>query len=190
MIRRIGLGELLEASRSRPVELARIDDDAADAGAVAAQKLGGRVDHDVRAPLDGPHQGRRRRGVVDHQRQAILVRDGGERLDVDNVELGIAERLGVDGAGLVVDGGAQAVEIVGIDEADSDAEARQRVVEEVVGAAIERSGGDDLIAGRGQGGDGERLRRLAGGGRQAAAPPSSAATRFSKTSVVGFMMRV
>ena len=167
MIGRIGLGELLESSRGCPVKLARVDDDAADAGAMAAQKLGGGVDHDVRAPLDGAHQGRRWRGVIDHQRQSIFVRDGGEAFDVDDVELRVADALGVDGAGLVVDRGAQAVEIVSIDEADGDAEARQGVVEEVIGAAVERSGGDDFFAGRGEGGDGERFRRLAGGRGQA-----------------------
>jgi RNA-splicing ligase RtcB len=36
-------------------------------------------------------------------------------------------------------------------------------VEEVVGAAVERGGGDDLVAGAGQGEDGERLGGLAGG---------------------------
>ena len=57
-----------------------------------------------------------------------------------------------------------AVEVVGVDEADLDAEARQGVVEEVVGAAVERGGGDDLVAGRGEGGDGEGFGGLAGGG--------------------------
>ena len=97
----------------------------------------------------------------------VLVGDGGELLDVDDVELGIAEGLGVDGAGLVVDGGAQAVEVVGIDEAHRDAEPRQRVVEEVVGAAVERGGGDDLVAGGGEGDDGEGFGGLAGGGGEA-----------------------
>ena len=96
--------------------------------------------------------------------QLVLVGDGGELLDVGDVELGIAEGLGVDGAGFVVDGGAQAVEVVGVDKLDLDAQARQRVVEEIVGAAVERSGGDDLVAGSGKGDDGERLRRLARGG--------------------------
>ena len=58
-------------------------------GAVAAEKLGGRVDHDVRAPLDGPHQRRRSRGVVDHQRQLVLMGNGGEPLDVHHVQLGL-----------------------------------------------------------------------------------------------------
>ena len=103
MVRGIRLGEFLEAARSCPVELAGVHDHAANGGAVAAEKLGGRVDDDVGAPLDGPHQGRRWRGVVDNQRQTVLVGDGGELFDVGNVELRIAQRFGVDGAGLVVD---------------------------------------------------------------------------------------
>ena len=37
-------------------------------------------------------------------------------------------------------------------------------MEEIVGAAVERGGGDDLFAGVGEGGDGEGLGGLAGGG--------------------------
>ena len=102
MIRGVGLGEILEAARSGPVELARVDDDAADGRAVAAEELGGGVDDDVRTPLDGPHQRRRSAGVVDNQRQPVFMRDGGELFDVGDVELGIAERFGVDGARLAL----------------------------------------------------------------------------------------
>ena len=59
-----------------------------------------------------------------------------------------------------------AVEVVGIDELHRDAEPRQRVVEEIVGAAVERGGGDDLVARPGQGGDDQGLGRLARGRRQ------------------------
>ena len=103
----IGLGELLEAAGGGPVELAGVDDDAADGGAVAAEELGGRVDDDVGALLDGADQRRRGGGVVDDEGQAVFVGDGGERFNVGDVELGIAEGLGVDGAGLLVDGGAE-----------------------------------------------------------------------------------
>src|SRR5947209_18320611 len=97
------------------------------------------------------------RGVVDYQGQAVLVRNGSECLDIGDVVLGVAETLGVDGAGFGVDGLAKAVEIVGIDEADVDAEPRQRVVEEIVGAAVKGGSGDDLLSGGGGGGDGESL---------------------------------
>ncbi len=44
---------------------------------------------------------------------------------------------------------------LGINVRFVDAEARERVVEQVVGAAIERRSRDDLVAGSGQGDDGE-----------------------------------
>ena len=58
--------------------------------------------------------------------------------DVDNVELWIADRLGVDGPCLVVDRGAQARFIFSVDKFYRDAKLWQRIVEEVVGTAIER----------------------------------------------------
>ena len=67
----------------------------------------------------------------------------------------------------------------------------QGVGEEVVGAAVEARAADDVVAGAGEVEDGERLGRLARGRPRAApTPPSSAATRSSKTAVVGFMIRV
>ena len=77
--------------------------------------------------------------------------NAGQLFDVGNVELGIAQGLGVDGPGFGVDGCPQAVKVIGIDKAYVDAEAGQGVVEEVVGAAIQGGGGDDLVSGAGQG---------------------------------------
>ena len=55
MIRRIGIDEVgSEARIVAPVELAAVDDHAADRGAVAADKLGGRVHDDVGAEVDRP----------------------------------------------------------------------------------------------------------------------------------------
>ena len=107
-----------------------------------------------------------RGGIVDDQGHALLVSDAGQLLDVGNVELGIAQGLGVDGPGFRVDGSSQAVEVVGIGKAHLNAEPRQGVVEKVVGAAVERGGGDDFVAGAGQGEDGQGLGGLAGGGGQ------------------------
>ena len=76
-----------------PVERARLDDDPADAGAVAADELGRRVDHDVGAPLDRAAQVRRRERVVDDQRQVVLVRDGRHGLDVQDVPARVADGL-------------------------------------------------------------------------------------------------
>ncbi len=75
---------------------------------------------------------------------------------------GIADGLAEEGLGVVAGGGAPGVEVVGIlDEADLDAQLGQGVVEEVVGAAVERGAGHDVIAGLGQGQHGHRLGGLA-----------------------------
>ena len=117
VVRGIGIDEIRKASRSLPVELAAIDDDAADGGPMAADELGGRVDDDIRTPLDRPAESGRGAGIVDDQRQPVLMGDAGKGFDIDHVELGIAEGLGVNGLGLRADRLPNAVEIVGIDEA-------------------------------------------------------------------------
>ncbi len=53
VVRRVRVRELREPARGRPVEVAAVDDDAADRRPVAADPLGGRVDDDVGAVLDG-----------------------------------------------------------------------------------------------------------------------------------------
>src|ERR1700744_4499471 len=88
------------------------------------------------------------------------MRDRGQLLDVRYVELWVAKGLGVNRARFAGDRGAQPVEIVGVHEFHCDAQARPRVVEEVVGAAVERSRGADLIAGGGQGSQRQRLSSL------------------------------
>ena len=171
MVRRVRLDEVAETSRGLPVEFAAVDDDPADRGSVATDILGGRLDHDVGSPLDGPGQNRGRGSIVDHEWHALLVGDVGQPFNVDDVELGIAHGLGVDGPRLLVDCGAQAVKIIRVDKADVDAQLRQGVVEEVVGPAIERSGGDDLVAGAGERQNGQGFGGLSGGGCQRGCAP-------------------
>ena len=84
---------------------------------MAANKFRCRLNHDVGSPLEGTAQDRGSGGVVDHQGHALLVGNGGEPLDVGNVELGIAQGLGVDGSCFGVDGCLQAVKVIGIDKA-------------------------------------------------------------------------
>jgi len=55
------------------------------------------VHHDVGAERERVAQVGTGDGVVDHQRDAVLVRDGGDGLDVEHVDARIAERLAVHG---------------------------------------------------------------------------------------------
>ena len=87
----------LESSGCRPAaprELPGLDDHAADHGAVAADELRRGVHDDVGAVLDRPAQVRRRERVVDDQRHAARVRDLGERGEVGDVAVRVADRLG------------------------------------------------------------------------------------------------
>lgn len=84
---------------------------------------------------------------------------------VGHVVPGIADALEVDGFCVVVDELLEVVRVVSVDELCVDAEARERDLELVVGAAVEVRGRDDVVAGMGEGGNGHELRRLAGSGR-------------------------
>ncbi len=88
------------------------------------------------------------------------VGDGGERLEVRDVELRVADGLHVERLCAAVDPGAEVRRVVAVHESHVDAEARQRDLELVVGAPVEGAGGDDVVARGRDGGDGQELRRL------------------------------
>ena len=133
-----------------PRELARVDDDAGDAGSVAAHVLGQRVDDDVGAVLERAGQIGAWHSVVDDQRHAVRVGDRGKRGEIDDVAERVADRFAVDGLGTLVDQLGRAGRIVRIAESHLDAVLRQRVREQVVGAAVQRRSRDDVVAGFGQ----------------------------------------
>ncbi len=156
-----------EASTRCPVEVAAVDDHAGDRRTVATEVLGGRVHDDVGAERDRLDQVRGGDGVVDDQRDTVLVCHGGHVRDVENVDLGVGDGLGEEGLGVRPHRGPPAVQAVGVlDEADLDAQLGQRVVEQVVRAAVEPGAGHDVVAGAGQVEDGEGLGGLARGQQQ------------------------
>src|SRR5208337_544923 len=104
----------------------------------ATDKLGVGVDNNISAPLDRAAERGRRAGVVNDQRHSILVSDLRQLLDIHDVELRVAQALGINGLGLGSDRGAQPVKVVGIHKLHRNAELGQRVVKQIVGAAIER----------------------------------------------------
>ena len=90
---RDGLGHRREAAVA-PVEPPRLDDHAAERGAVAAEELGGRVDHDVGAVLDRAAQVGRGHGGVDDQRHAGVVGDLGDAREVGDLAGRVGDHLG------------------------------------------------------------------------------------------------
>jgi hypothetical protein len=129
---------------------------------VAAEVLRRGVDDDVGAPLQRAEEVRRRDRVVDDERHADLVGDGGDRLDVEDVLLRVGDGLAEERLGVGAGRGAPGLGVVRVlDEADLDAEPGQAVVEEVVRAAVEAGAGHDVVARLGDVEDRQRLRGLA-----------------------------
>ena len=119
--------------------------------------------------MSAPHSSGRIRngvghGVVDHQRDAVGVGDGGDAFDVEHVVLRVRDRLAEEDLGVRLDRGFPLSEVVRIvHERHLDAELRQGVVQQVVRAAVQRRRGDHVVAGLAQRHEGERLGGLAGG---------------------------
>ena len=164
VVRHIGFIEPLEARLVlRPRELAGVDDRAADAVAVAAEVLGQRVHDDVGAVFERAAQVGARHRVVDDQRDAVAVCDVGELRQVGDVAERVADRLAVDRLRLRVDQRLERVRHAVVGETHLDAELREGVREQVVGAAVERGGRDDVVARLGDGLDRIADRRHARG---------------------------
>ncbi len=92
------------------------------------------------------------------------MRDRADARDVEHVQAGVAERLAEQQFRVGADRGAPCVDVARLDERGLDAEARQRVVQQIVAAAVERAGGHHVRAGTGQRGDRQMQGGLAAGG--------------------------
>ncbi len=91
------------------------------------------------------------------------MRNRGHVRDVEHVEAGVAEGFGEQHLGIRPDRGAPGVEVARIDEGGLDAEALQRVGQQVVRAAVQRARRHDVRAGAGDGGQAEVHGGLAAG---------------------------
>ena len=150
-----GVGLVVEWVLSAgPIELPRVNDDAADTSAVSAEPFGERVNDDVGTVFERAHQGRSGEGAVNHERNSDGVGGVGDGLHVGDLQSGIGNGLGEEGARLVVSSGREVGGIVGVDESDFDAKLGEDVFELGVAAAVEVAGGDDVVTGFGEVDDG------------------------------------
>ena len=112
---------------------------------MTADELGRRMHDDVGPVTEGLRQVRGGEGAVDHQGMLVVMRDCRHSLEIEHVSLGIAQRLGEEGLCVGPDGGAPGFEIIRVvDKGHLDPELGQCVVEEVVGAAVQRRGRHDV----------------------------------------------
>ena len=113
---------------------------------MTADKLCRGVNNDVRAVLNRSEQEGSCEGAVNHERNVVPVSDLGERLDVNNIRVRIAESLDVERLCILVDGVLKRAFLVGIDKGRADTVVSQRMRKQVVGAAVNRLRGDNVIA--------------------------------------------
>ena len=116
--------------------------------------------------LDGTDEVRGAEGVINDQRQAVLVGDGRDGVDVGDVTVGVAQSLEVDSLGVGLDRILDLFQVMCIHEGGGDAELGQGVLQQVVAAAIDGLLGHDVVAGLRQRLDGVGDGRRAGSGGQ------------------------
>ncbi len=121
------------------------------------------MDNNVGAMFDRTAEVRRGEGVVDDERELVLMGDGSNLLNVEDVAAGVRDGFSVETLGLRRDGPAEVLGVIGFDERDTDTHAPEGDVELRVSSTIEGGGGDDMVPGLTDIGDRQELRRLSGG---------------------------
>ena len=137
VITRVRLSDRCILAGCLPVELAGINNDAAEGRAVAADELGSRVNNDISAVLNRTDKVRGTESVVDYERQTVLVRNLCDSLDIRNIGIRVAESLDVNRLSIVLDSAFQFFQIVCINEGGLNAELRQSMCQQVVAAAVD-----------------------------------------------------
>jgi len=129
-----------------PREGAAVDQDPADGGAVAGEPLGRRLPDEVGAVVERAAEVRGRERVVDEQRDAVVVGDVGDPLDVGRDQGRVPDGFEVDVGGVFVDRLRVPLVVERVDEPRRDPAPLDGVGEIRVGAAVQRRRRDDVVA--------------------------------------------
>ena len=114
-------------------------------------ELGQRVDHHIRAMLNGPPQAGRGNRVVHEQRNAVAVTDSSQLFNIDDIARRVTHGFAEDQLGPVIDPGLEGIRVVSADKPDLNALFREGMGKEVKGAPIKLGGGDNVVPGLGNG---------------------------------------
>src|SRR5450432_3895323 len=102
------------------------------------------MEYEVGSMLERPHEPGGGEGRIDQQWHAVLVREFRDTGNIEDVEARITQRFAEEEACVRPDRRAPRVDVTRIDESRLDAEARERVIEEIVRADVERPRRDDM----------------------------------------------
>ena len=106
--------------------------------------------HHIRAVFNGAQQVGRGKGGIHHQRYAVTVGDGGQRFHIRHVGIGVSQSLGKQQARFRPDGGLHGRRVANIHKCGRYARKRQRMSQQIVCAAVNGLGGNDMPASRRQ----------------------------------------
>ena len=95
---------------------------------------------DIGSPFERTAEIRGGKGIVDHQRQPVLVGDFCYFNEGKDVDRWVAQRFAENQLRVVLDGSLEIAWICRIDQSDLDTQAWKCVVELVVGTAVQRAG--------------------------------------------------
>ena len=129
-----------------PVEVAAVDDHAADGSAVAADIFRRRIDDDRRAMVEGPADDGAC-GVVHDQWHAEFAADAGHFADGEHGEFRVGQGFRVVGAGALVGCLAEGFRVRGINETHFNSHGLEGMGEEIPGAAINVGGAYNVVTG-------------------------------------------
>ena len=164
--------EVHRAFPERPVRLVACGDDQPERDVVvAAQVLGGGVDHDVGTVLDRPAQQRRGEGVVHHARQPRRAAGLQQRGLVAHGDRGVGDRLQEQQPGPRPERSGQLRRVPPGDVTDIDAMTGGQAGEDGKRAAVQAPLRADMVAGAKQGKQHRIDGAHAGAGRDRRRPP-------------------
>ena len=131
-----------------PVKTTAVHDHTTDSDAMSVHVLGRGVGNDVTAPFDRAAVDRRGKGIVDDQRNTMTVCDGRKLLDIEDADGRIGDGLAEDALRVRAEAVFQLFFAdVRIDEGAFDAHLLHRYAKQIVCPAVDRTGGDEVIAG-------------------------------------------
>ncbi len=110
--------------------------------------------HDVGTVFNRANQIRSTEGVVDHQRNLVLVSDFGDSVDIRNVGMRVAESFDKDELRVFLDGGFDALEVVSVDEGRFDTEVTERMLQQVESTTVNRALDNHVVTTAGKSRDG------------------------------------
>jgi len=165
VIRRVRFGKIRKAPTG-PIKIAAIHNHAADGGAVAAQKLGRAMGHNMRTPLERPAQIRRGKRVIDHHRNIVGLGNGRYFIKGKDRNIRVAQGLAIDNFGVGLNGLFKFFRLGRVHKGRGNAHAREGMRELIKRATVQPTAGHNMVALAAQRHDGHHLRRVPAAGRQ------------------------